>query len=430
MGMTMAEKVLARASGRKEVKPGEYVTAKIDQVMSQEAFAEVYRILKDEGVERVWDPKKIAILLDHYVPAPTVAQAEVHKFIREGVKKYGIEGWHDMKAGICHQIMGEKGHIIPGQLILGTDSHSTTYGAFGAAGTGIGVSEMAYVLATGELWMRVPSTIKIVLKGNLPEMVASKDVILYLAREYTTEVAQYKSLEFKGPTAEKMSIASRMTMANMGVELGAKFAFFEADQKTVDYLLPYVQEGAKKRVDFFKADPDAQYERVYEIDVSRLEPQVAFPHDVGNVRPISQAGDVKVDQAFLGSCTNGRLEDLEIAAAILKGKKVHPETRLIVFPASWEIYLEALRQGILETLIEAGAVVCNPGCGPCLGGHMGLLASKEKCISSSNRNFKGRMGSTEAEVYLGSPATVAASAIAGRIVDPRHSQKESGEEKR
>ena len=430
MGLTMAEKVLARASGRKEVKPGEYVTAKIDQVMSQEAFAEVYRILKDEGVEKVWDPTKIAVLLDHYVPAPTVAQAEVHKFIREGVRKYGITGWHDMKAGICHQIMGEKGHIIPGRLILGTDSHSTTYGAFGAAGTGIGVSEMAYVLATGELWMRVPSTIKIVLKGNLPERVTSKDVILYLAREYTTEMAQYKSLEFKGPTAEGMSIASRMTMANMGVELGAKFAFFEAEQKTVDYLLQYVQEGAKKQVGIFKADPDARYEQIYEVDVSGLEPQVAFPHDVGNVKPISQVGDVKVDQAFLGSCTNGRFEDLAIAAEILKGKKVHPETRLIVFPASWEVYLEALRQGILEILIEAGAVVCNPGCGPCLGGHMGLLASREKCISSSNRNFKGRMGSTEAEVYLGSPATVAASAIAGRIVDPRQMKRNRQEERR
>ena len=422
MGMTMAEKILARASGRREVKPGEYITAKVDQVMSQEAFAEVYQILKEEGVERVWDPSKIAILLDHYVPAPTVAQAEVHKSIREGVKKFGIEGWHDMKAGICHQIMGEKGHIIPGELILGTDSHSTTYGAFGAAGTGIGVSEMAYVLALGELWMRVPPTIKMVIKGDLLQRVTSKDIILYIAGKYTTDVAQYKAVEFKGPTVERMSIASRMTMANMGVELGAKFAFFEADQKTVDYLLRYVGEGAKKRVGFFKADPDAHYEQVYEIDVSRLEPQVAFPHDVGNVRPISEVGDVKVNQAFLGSCTNGRFEDLEIAAGILEGKKVHPETRLLVFPASWEIYLEALREGILETLIEAGAIVCNPGCGPCLGGHMGLLASGEKCISSSNRNFKGRMGSTQAEVYLGSPATVAASAIAGRIVDPRQTK--------
>jgi 3-isopropylmalate/(R)-2-methylmalate dehydratase large subunit len=419
MGMTMAEKTLARASGRREVHPGEYITAKVDQVMSQEAFGDVYQILKEEGVEKVWDPSKVAILLDHYVPAPTVVQAEVHKLIREGVKKLGIEGWHDMKAGICHQIMGEKGHIIPGELILGTDSHSTTYGAFGAGGTGIGFSEMAYVLALGELWMRVPPTIKMVIKGDLQQRVTSKDIILYIAGKYTTEVAQYKALEFKGPTVERMSIASRMTMANMGVELGAKFAFFESDQKTVDYLLRYVSEGKKKRVGFFKADPDAHYEQVYEIDVSRLEPQVALPHDVGNVRPISGVGEVKVNQAFLGSCTNGRFEDLEIAAGILEGKKVHPETRLLVFPASWEIYLEALREGILETLIEAGAIVCNPGCGPCLGGHMGLLASGEKCISSSNRNFKGRMGSPQAEVYLGSPATVAASAIAGRIVDPR-----------
>lgn len=271
--------------------------------------------------------------------------------------------------------------------------------------------------------MRVPSTIKFVIKGDLPERVTSKDIILFIAGKYTTEVAQYKAVEFKGPTVERMSIASRMTMANMGVEIGAKFAFFEADQKTLDYLLQYVREEAKKRVGIFKADPDARYEQVYEIDVSRLEPQVAFPHDVGNVRPISAVGEVRVNQAFLGSCTNGRFEDLEIAAAILKGKKVHAETRLLVFPASWEIYLEALREGILETLIEAGAVVCNPGCGPCFGGHMGLLAAGERCIASSNRNFKGRMGSTEAEVYLGSPATVAASAIAGRIVDPRQSKR-------
>jgi 3-isopropylmalate/(R)-2-methylmalate dehydratase large subunit len=387
--------------------------------MGHDAFAEVYGVLKGAGIDRVWDPSRIAVLLDHYVPAPSVAYAEDHKLIREAVKKFRIENWYDMKAGICHQIMGEKGHIIPGDLVVGCDSHTTTYGAFGAAGTGIGVSEVAYVVATGELWMRVPPTLKFVIQGDLPAGVMSKDIILYIAGKYTTEVAQYKAVEFKGSTAEKMSIASRMTMANMGVEIGAKFAFFDADQKTLDYLHGRAKGKAKRPVGLFKADPDARYEQVYEIDVSRLEPQVAFPHDVGNVRAISQVGDIKVDQAFLGSCTNGRFEDLEIAAAILKGKKVHSETRLIVFPASWETYLEALRAGILETLIEAGAVVCNPGCGPCLGGHMGLLAAGERCIASSNRNFKGREGSTEAEVYLGSPATVAASAVAGRIVDPR-----------
>ena len=422
MGMTMAEKILARVSGREKVKPGENVTAKVYQVMVHDAFDRIYRVLLGAGIEKLWDPSKIAALLDHYSPPPTVAFSEAHKSIREGVKKYGIKNFYDIKAGICHQIMGEKGHIIPGELVLGSDSHTTTYGAFGAAGTGIGISEMAYVLATGELWMRVPSTIKFVIKGDLPDWVMSKDIILYIAGKYTTEVAQYKAVEFVGPTVEKMSIASRMTMSNMGVEIGAKFAFFEADQKTLDYLNQYAR-GKVKKPGLFKADPDARYEQVIEIDVSRLEPQVAFPHDVGNVRSISQVGEVKVNQAFLGSCTNGRLEDLEIAATIVKGKKVHPDTRLIVFPASREVYLEALRAGILETLIEAEAVVCNPGCGPCLGGHMGLLASGEKCIASSNRNFKGREGSTESEVYLGSPATVAASAIAGRIVDPRKSKR-------
>lgn len=419
MGMTMAEKILARAAGREELKPGEYITAKVDQVMSHEAFAEVYLILKDAGVERVWDPSKIAILLDHYVPAPGVAQAQIHRLIREAVKKYGIKAWYDMRAGICHQIMAEKGHILPGKLILGTDSHTTTYGAFGAAGTGIGVSEMAYVMATGELWMRVPATIKFIVKGEIPEGVTSKDIILHIAGAFTTEIAQYKAVEFQGPAVEKMSVASRMTMANMGVEIGAKFAFFAADEKTLVYLGKYIRTEERQYLTIFKPDPDATYEQIFEIDISCLEPQVAFPHDVGNVKPISEVGEVKIDQAFLGSCTNGRLEDLELAAKILRGKKVHPETRMLVFPASWQIYLEAMNQGILKTLIEAGAIVCNPGCGPCLGGHMGLLAPGEKCLASSNRNFKGRMGSTEAEVYLASPATVAASAIAGKIVDPR-----------
>lgn len=426
MGMTMAEKILARASGKKELRPGEYLTAKVDQVMSHEAFAEVYLLLKEAGVEKVWDQSKIAILLDHYVPAPGVAQAQIHKLVREGVKKFGIKAWYDMRAGICHQIMAEKGHILPGKLILGTDSHTTTYGAFGAAAAGIGVSEMAYVMATGELWMRVPPTIKFIIKGDLPLGVTSKDVILNIAGAFTTEIAQYKAVEFQGPVVEKMSIASRMTMANMGVEIGAKFALFAADRKTIAYLSKFVNQREKALLTPFQADPDAFYEQTYELDVSNLEPQVAFPHDVSNVKSISEVGEVKIDQAFLGSCTNGRLEDLELAAKIIKGGKVHPETRMIVFPASWKIYLEAMSRGILRTLIEAGAVIGNPGCGPCLGGHMGLLAAGEKCIASSNRNFKGRMGSTEAEVYLASPATVAASALAGQIADPRKYLRQEG----
>jgi 3-isopropylmalate/(R)-2-methylmalate dehydratase large subunit len=420
MGMTMAEKVLARAGGKAQVKPGEYVTAKIDQVMLHEAFSNVYRNLMQVGVTRVWDPSRIATLLDHQVPPPTKEIAELHKTIRAGVKHLGIENWYDMKAGICHQIMGEKGNIIPGELVVACDSHTTTYGAFGAAGTGIGSSEMAYVLATGELWMRVPSSIKFVINGNLPRLVTSKDVMLHIAGKYKTEVAQYRSAEFAGTTVQKMSIASRMTMANMGIEIGAKFAMFEADQTTLDFLKGRVKRPAAA----FKPDADAVYEQIYEVDASRLEPLVACPHDLENVKPISEVGEVKVDQAFLGSCTNGRLEDLRMAASLLKGKKVYPETRMLVFPASWEVYRDALKEGILETLVDAGALVCNPGCGPCLGGHMGLIASGEKCIASSNRNFKGRMGSTDAEVYLGSPATVAASAIAGRIVDPRECNEE------
>lgn len=427
MGMTMAEKILARASGKKELRPGEYLTAKVDQVMSHEGFAEVYSILKEAGVEKVWDQSKIAILLDHYVPAPGVAQAQIHKLVREGVKKFGIKAWHDMRAGICHQIMAEKGHVLPGKLILGTDSHTTTYGAFGAAAAGIGVSEMAYVMATGELWMRVPASLRFIIKGDLPLGVTSKDVILNIAGTFTTEIAQYKAVEFQGPAVEKMSIASRMTMANMGVEIGAKFALFAADGQTIAYLNEFVNPKDRAWLIPFQADPDAFYEETYELEVSNLEPQVAFPHDVGNVKSISEIGEVKIDQAFLGSCTNGRLEDLQLAATILSGKRVHPETRLLIFPASWRIYLEAMDKGILKTLIEAGAIICNPGCGPCLGGHMGLLAAGEKCIASSNRNFKGRMGSTEAEVYLASPATVAASALAGQIADPRKYLRREGE---
>ncbi len=415
MGMTMAEKVLARTSGKRKVRPGEYVTANVDQVFCHDGFARIYPGLTSAGIHKVWDPDKIAVLMDHNVPATTVRHAEMYKTMREGVKKYGIKNFYDMKAGICHQVMPEKGHMIPGELFLGCDSHTTTGGAFGAAATGIGTSEMIYVLATGQLWMRVPPTIKFILSGDFMPRVMSKDLLLYIAGKYTTEIAQYKAVEFVGPLADKMSIASRMTMSNMGVEIGAKFAFFNADKKTLEFL----KGRAKKPVAAFKADSDATYEQVYEIDVSNLEPQVAFPHDVQNVRPISKVGEVKVDQAFLGSCTGGRLEDLEMAASIMKGKKVHPDTRLIVFPASYEVYLGALRSGALETLIEASGVICNPGCGPCLGGHMGLLAAGEKCIASSNRNFKGREGSTDAEVYLGSPATVAASAIAGKIVDPR-----------
>ncbi|MGB9699588.1 MAG: 3-isopropylmalate dehydratase large subunit [Thermodesulfobacteriota bacterium] len=415
MGLTLAEKILARASGREAVRAGEYVIANIDWAMIHEGMRGVYPILKEAGVKKIWDPEKVISIIDHWVPAPTIAAATHHQTIRKAVEEYGIRYAYGENAGICHQVLPEKGHVVPGDLIVGTDSHTVTYGALGAAGTGIGYSEMAYVLATGKLWFLVPETIQFQMEGKLPLGVMSKDLLLYIAGQYSTEVAQYKAIEFTGSVAQSMSLASRMTMSNMSVELGAKFGFFEPDQKVIEFL----RGRAKKPFSLIKSDPDAQYAQIYKIDASHLEPQVALPANVDNVKPISQLGKISIDQAFLGSCTNGRLEDLQIAARILKGKKVHHGVRLIVIPASWEVYRQALQSGILEIMVEAGAIICNSTCGPCPGVHMGLLAPGERCLASINRNFQGRMGSSEAEVYLGSSATVAASAITGQITDPR-----------
>ena len=415
MPMTLAEKILARASGNKEVAAGDYVTAKIDVAMAHEGAVWVIEELMKAGIDRVWDPERIVILFDHWAPAPTELAATMHKKIREFVRRHKIKYFYDIKAGICHQVMPEMGHVRPGELIVGTDSHTTTYGAFGAGGTGIGTTDMAVVFATGELWFRVPESIKFRIRGTLPKYVTSKDVILKIAGKYGTEVAQYKSVEFEGPTISSMSIASRMTISNMAMEIGAKFALIPPDDKTIDY----VKSRTTKPFTPLYPDPDAIYEKVYELDVSDLEPQVAFPHSVDNVKPISEAEGIKIDQAFIGSCTNGRLEDLAAAAEILNGRKVHPDVRLIVIPASREVYLEALRAGIIEILLKAGAVVCNPTCGPCMGTHLGLLADGERCISTSNRNFKGRMGSPKSEIYLASPYVVAASAVKGEITDPR-----------
>lgn len=414
MAMTMAEKVLARASGRDAVSPGEYVTAAVDRMMAHEAFAACCGILQSTGVSKFHDPDRVVVVIDHWFPAPNVQYARVHAVCRHYAKKFGVRNYLG-PAGICHQVMAEQGLIRPGDLVLGTDSHSTTYGALGAAGAGIGLTEMAWVLATGSLWMRVPPTIRFRLTGRPGVALMSKDIILHIAGRFTTEVAQYASVEFTGPVAEAMTVPSRMTMSNMGVEIGAKFAFFPADAKTAEYL--------RGRLDgeppTFGPDPDAHYAAGYEVDVSRLEPQVACPDDPGNVHPVSAVAGTKVDQFFLGSCTNARLEDLEVAARILRGYRVHPSSRLIVTPASRQVYLDALKAGYLEALAEAGAVITPAACGACPGSHMGILAPGEVCLSTTNRNFKGRMGSPDAQVYLASPATVAASAIAGQITDPR-----------
>jgi len=415
MGATLAEKILARASGKEVVRPGEYVMANIDLAMAHDSMGPVDEILTRAGVQRLWDSDRVVCLLDHWNPPSTVRDAEIHKRVRSAVKKYNIRHFYGQNAGICHQVLLEKGHILPGILIVGADSHTLTYGAFGAAAAGIGHSEMAYVLTTGKLWFKVPETIKFRILGTLPQRVSSKDVILSIAGKYSVDVAQYRAVEFDGATCKQMTLSSRMTMSNMAAEIGAKFAFFEPDEQVEFYL----KGRTKEAFSLIKPDRDAFYEKVYEEEISGLEPQVAFPFSVDNVRPISKVGSIKIDQAVLGSCTNGRLEDLKMAVEVMGGKKVHPDVRMLVIPASAEVYQDAIREGIISRLLESGAILCNPGCGPCMGAHMGLLASGEVCISSTNRNFRGRMGSPDSALYLASPATVAASAVAGRITDPR-----------
>jgi 3-isopropylmalate/(R)-2-methylmalate dehydratase large subunit len=416
--MTIVEKILARASGQKKVSPGEYVTAKIDMALINEAIRLIQPVLAKAGIReeafKLWDPEKLVVGIDHRVPPTAVVNAEQQKRSREFTKKLGVKYFYDVFGGVCHQFMVEKGHVKPGELIVGTDSHTTTYGALNAAGTGIGASEMAYVIHTGELWFRVPETIQFDISGKLADLVYSKDVGLYIAGKYTTEIAQYKAIEWKGPVFDEMSIDGRLGMCNMSVELGAKFGLLRADQKVLDY----VKARTNKPFTPVESDPDAVYAESYQINGSGIEPQVALPHSVGNVKKVSEVKNIPIDQAVIASCTNGRMEDLEVAVRILKGKKVHPEVRFYVAPPSWEVYKQAMDKGILSALIDSGAMIGNPSCGFCTG-YQGVLAKGERCIAATPRNFKGRMGSTEAEIYLASAATVAASALKGQICDPR-----------
>ncbi len=416
--MTIVEKILARASGRTKVVPGNYVTAKIDAAMMPENFRLIKGLLANAGIReetfKPWDPEKFFVITDHRVPPFSLVTAQHQKSARETAKRLGVKHFYDVFPGVCHQVMVEKGHVLPGQLILGADSHTTTYGALNAAATGIGASEMAYVMKTGELWFRVPETIKFDITGKLPDFVTSKDVILYVAGKYGTEIAQYKAIEWAGSAIDEMSIDARLTMGNMSVELGAKFGIFRADRKTLDYL----KVRTNKPFEPVGPDPDAVYEKMYEVDAGSLEPQVAFPHNVGNAKNVSEAKGIRIDQAVIASCCHGRIEDLATAAKIVKGKKVYPGVRFYVAPGSWEVYKEALDRGIISILVEAGVMVGNPSCGFCTG-YQGVLAEGESCVAATPRNFRGRMGSPEANIYLASPATVAASALAGKIVDPR-----------
>jgi len=414
MGKTMAEKILARAAKAKDVSPGDLLDVYPDVAMSHENAGLVSKSFKEIGTGKLYDPDRIVIIFDHRVPAESDKTAEGHKVVREFVKKNGIKNFFDINTGICHQVLPEKGFCRPGEVLVGTDSHTTTHGAFGLFSTGIGATEMAAVWATGKLWLMVPETIKVVTKGKFKPGVYSKDLILHLIGKLRADGADYKSIEFFGQAIDDMTIASRMVLTNLSMEAGAKSAMIPPDQKTLEY----VKSVTSKPFEVIKPDADAVYCQTVEIDLDALTPQVACPHAVDNVKPVAEIAGLPVHQALLGSCTNGRLEDLEEGARQLKGRKISPDVRMLIIPASWAIYRQAMDKGLLATFIDAGAVILNPGCGPCLGAHQGLLAPGERCISSTNRNFQGRMGSTQAEVYLASPATVVASAVAGKVTLP------------
>jgi 3-isopropylmalate/(R)-2-methylmalate dehydratase large subunit len=415
MGLTFAQKILAKKAGLGSVEVGQIVEIEPDVCLSHDNTAAIAKTFAKIGVERVKNPERFVIVLDHTVPAATEKYAQGHKEIREFVAKQGITHFYDAGVGICHQVLPEKGFALPGTLILGADSHTTTYGAFGAFSAGVGRSEMAVLYATSKIWLKTPASFKVVVSGRLQAPVTSKDLIRRIIGDVGADGALYRSVEFGGEAIEAMSLSSRMVLANMAVEMGAKNGYCPPDEKVFAFLEPRaVREYAP-----VYPDPDATYEKVLEFDASALEPQIARPHTVDNVVPVKDVAGTKIDQALLGTCTNGRLEDLRLAAEILDGKTVAEGVRLLVLPASQEILLDALQEGLIDTFVKTGALLLSPGCGPCLGAHQGVLAPGEVCVSTANRNFKGRMGSPDAETYLASPATVAASAITGTITDPR-----------
>jgi 3-isopropylmalate dehydratase large subunit len=426
MGMTMVEKILARATGQAAVRKGEVVEPRVDLAMSHEngalvinQFLEIY---KDTGLEaRVWDPSRIAIIFDHRVPAESSKTATNQKKVREFVAQQGIAKFHDIRGdegGICHQILPEYGYVRPGAVVVGTDSHTTTHGALGAFAFGIGATEMASVWALGSvLNVEVPATIRVIVQGQLPAEVYAKDLILYLIGKLTAEGANFKVLEFTGACISSMSTSGRLTLCNMSVEAGATSGIVPPDAETLRYLEE--EAGVGEEVSIVAPDDDAVYDRVLEIDAGALDPQIACPHTVDNVKPVQQVAGKGINQVVIGSCTNGRLDDIAEAARIMKGKKIARGVRMLVFPASTRTYRDALMKGYLSTLMESGAVVMNSGCGPCLGVHQGALADGDVALATTNRNFKGRMGNPSAEVYLCSPAVAAASALTGVITDPR-----------
>jgi len=414
--MNIIEKIMAKASGKKFVNAGDIIEAEIDKAMMNDITAPLaVEAFKEMGGKEVWKKDRVIIVLDHLVPANSDQSANLHRILRTFANDQGINNFYDIgRGGVCHQIMMEN-HAKPGEMIVGADSHTCTYGAVGAFATGIGSTEIASVLLTGKLWFKVPKAVNIIVNGELKPPVAPKDLILYTIGQFKADGATYMGINFSGDAIHKMSVDGRMTICNMVVEMGAKNGIVEPDDRTAEFL------RARKLTPFgfVKEDPDAEYDRVIEYEAPELESMVALPPSVDNVKPVSEVGNVEIDQAVIGSCTNGRLEDLRIAAKILRGRKVKKGVRALIIPASQEVYMDAMKEELLETFIDSGVLVCNPNCGPCYGGHLGLLAAGETCVSSTNRNFIGRMGSPKAMVYLASPATVAASAVTGKITDPR-----------
>lgn len=416
MGMTMTEKILAAHAGCEKVEPGQLIRASVDFLLANDITAPQAIPEFDKIGRPVFDPEKIALIPDHFIPNKDIKSAEQAKVMRDFARKHQISHYVEVgRMGIEHVLLPEMGWVLPGEVIIGADSHTCTYGAVGAFATGVGGTDLGASMATGDTWFKVPSTIKVELTGAMPEWVSGKDVILTLIGLIGVDGARYQALEFTGPGVANLSMADRFTISNMAVEAGGKNGIFPVDEKTVEYL----RSRTTKPYQLYSSDPDAVYAREIQIDLSALRPVVALPHLPENVKPVSDLPEIIIDQAVIGSCTNGRIDDLEQAAKIISGRKIHPSVRAIIIPGTQEVYMEAMKRGYIAQFIEAGAVVSTPTCGPCLGGYMGILAAGERCVSTTNRNFRGRMGHVDSEVYLASPAVAAASAILGRIAEPK-----------
>ena len=412
--MHALEKILAKAAGKVSVVTGEIVNCRVDLAEVNDIYLQTIRSFYEMGGKKVHDPKKITFVLDHYAPASTIQQAENQKQMREFCREQSIELLFDVDEGVCHQVMVDRGLVYPGMVLVATDSHTTIHGAFGIFGTGVGATDLATIMITGKLWFRVPEIIRIHLEGNLPKGVFAKDAILKIIGDLGADSAVYKGVEFSGPLLKTLGVSERMTLCNMTTEMGAKASYIQPDEITRKFL----RERVKHDYEIFFTDDGYSYAADYAYDMAHLEPQLAAPHSVDNVHPLREFLGKPVQQAFLGSCTGGRVEDLAVAAEILRGKKVHRGTRFLVVPASQRVLLEAIAKGYMQTLVEAGATFVTPGCAACLGTHQGILAAGETCISAASRNFPGRMGHPKAEIYVGSPAAVAAAALEGRIADP------------